>query len=143
MKTIVYDDRERLVQWAADTIGIGNFRPDAQAIGMVEDGQIRAVTVYDCFSTSDMSMHCASDGTRRWLTREFLVRCFAYPFIQCDLNRVTGLIPANYTAALRFNRHLGFVQEGRCREAHGDGQDIIVMGMLRRFCKYLPKEYRK
>ncbi|QKW95407.1 acyl-CoA N-acyltransferase [Ralstonia phage RPZH6] len=92
---IVFDEDYRLIGWAAERIGIECFSHDAHAIGLERDGELVAVVVYDRFSPHDCHMHVASDGTKRWLVREFLVACFAYPFIQLGLRRVTGLVPAS------------------------------------------------
>lgn len=138
---LIYGDDERLLRWASERIGGLRFRDDATAIGRERGGELVSVCVFDGFSAADCNMHIASDGSRHWLTREFLVACFAYPFIQLKLRRVTGLVPAKNRDALRFDLHLGFQVEGRCRDALPD-DDIIILGMLRRECRFLPSEHR-
>jgi RimJ/RimL family protein N-acetyltransferase len=56
--------------------------------------------------------------------------------VQLGVQRVTGYVPASNAAALRFDRHLGFVEEGRLREALPGGEDVIVLGMLKRECRW-------
>lgn len=143
MRTLVYDDTERLLAWAAGKIGIRAFRDDAQAIGLERNGDLVAVTVFDTFSSRDCYMHVASDGSKHWLTREFLVACFAYPFIQCNLPRVSSPIAESNQAALRFNMKLGFVQEGYHPQAAHDGGAILSMGLLKKSCIFLPMEHRQ
>ena len=70
-----------------------------------------------------------------------MIAAFMHPFVQWKLRRVTGLVPAKNTKALRFDLHLGFVREGYLRNALPD-DDIIVLGMLREECIYLPVAYR-
>ena len=82
-------------------------------------------------------MHIAAVPGRRWMTRDFLRVAFRYPFWQLGCRRVTGYVPASNADALRFDLHLGFVQEGRMREALPDGEDVIVLGMLRNECRWL------
>jgi RimJ/RimL family protein N-acetyltransferase len=51
-----------------------------------------------------------------------------------DLRRLTGLIPANRTLALRTARSCGFQEEGRMRHGvvyNGVPHDMVVMGLLR------------
>lgn len=141
--TVIYDRQYELLLWAVKQIGIEKFRPDAQAIGHERNGKIVAVAVFDGFSDVDCNVHLASDGSARWNSREFIVRCMAYPFIQMNLRRLTGLVPAGNERALRFNQHFGFKIEGVHREANCDGGDIISMGLLRRECRWIPAEYRK
>lgn len=130
-----------LLPWAEGVIGFAP-RDDAKAIGVVDaDGTIRSVTVFDNFSPCDCNMHIASDGSKRWLTRIYLRTAFYYPFVQVGLRRVTGLVPASNSAALHFDLHLGFVREGLCRNALPD-DDLIVLGMLREHCRFIPQEFR-
>lgn len=71
------------------------------------------------------------------MTREFLRVAFRYPFYQLKVRRVTGYVPASNADALRFDLHLGFVQEGLMREAMDTGEDVVVLGMLKRECRWL------
>lgn len=139
---LIYDDKDRVLAWAAERIGIDSFRADAQAIGLARDGALVGAVVYDTFSTSDCSMHVASDGSGHWLTRAFLVHAFAFPFLQCGYRRVTSPIAERNTAALRFNRHLGFKQEGYHPYAAADGGALITQALMREDCKYLPVSAR-
>lgn len=139
MGEIVYDD-ESMIPWAVERIGL-EPRSDVVAIGWRENGELRAVTMYDCFSKADCNIHIASDGTGTWLHRSFLVTCFMHPFVQWNLRRMTGLVPAKNKKALNFDLHLGFKQEGYLRHALPD-DDIILLGMLREDCRFIPKQYR-
>ncbi len=140
MIEIIYGEDERLVSWAENVIGC-QFRNDAKAIGLSSDKEIIAVTVFDGFSQCDCNIHIASNKTGHWLNRKFLISSFAYPFIQLKLRRVTGLVPAKNTNALKFDLHLGFTQEGICRHALPD-DDIIILGLLREDCRYIHPKHR-
>lgn len=133
---LLYHQEDRLLPWAAERTGGGTFRADAVALGWEQDGILRAVVVYDGFSEADCNMHIASDGSRRWLTRQFLAAAFAHPFQQWGLRRVTALVPADNEAALRFDEHLGFVREGYHPHALPDG-DLVTLGLLKEHCKHL------
>lgn len=139
---LIYDDTERLLAWACERIGIHSFRSDAQAIGLERNGVLVGVTVFDTFSSRDCYMHVASDGSRHWLTREFLVASFIYPFVQCGLPRVSSPIAESNQQALRFNMKLGFTQEGYHPLAAHDGGAILSMALLRKNCQFIPKEHR-
>lgn len=141
MFRVIYGQDETLIPWASQRIGLDSFRPDAKAIGQERDGEVVAVVVFDGFSDVDCCMHIASDGSRKWLTRELLTRAFAYPFIQLGLRRVTGLVPADNADALRFDEHLGFVREGYHPNATKSG-DLISLGLLRENCRFIPARYR-
>ena len=140
MGEVVYENVDEMVVWASKIIGF-QPRPDVTAIGWRESGSLRAVALYDNFSECDCNMHIASDGKAHWLSRQFLIASFMHPFVQWRLRRVTGLVPAKNKDALRFDLHLGFKQEGIVRNALPD-DDIILLGMLKSECVYLPRAYR-
>ena len=140
MGELVYDDSGQMIEWASKIIGF-QPRSDAVAVGWREHGELRAVVLYDNFSACDCNIHIASDGTGNWLRRAFLVTCFMHPFAQWGLRRVTGLVPAKNTDALRFDLHLGFEQEGYLRHALPD-DDLVLLGMLRENCRFIPERYR-
>lgn len=142
MQKLIYDDQDRLLKWACERIGIERFRDDARAIGCERGGVIVATAVFDGFNDVDCNVHLASDGTKRWMSRDFLFAAMAYPFIQCGFRRLTGLVPAGNADALAFNEHFGFRREGFHRKAATDGGDIISMGLLRSECRFIPQRYR-
>lgn len=139
--TLIYGQEKRLLPWAAERIGIPCFRRDAFPIGLERDGELVAVVVFDNFSSVDCNMHIASDGSAAWMTKSLLLAAFAYPFTQLKFNRVTGVIPAKNAQAIAFDEHLGFVREGYCPKAMPD-DDVVIMGMLRETCRFIPKEQR-
>ena len=139
---IVYDDVPRMLAFAREHIPGAGWEDDATAIGREVRGELVAVCVYEHFTAADCHVHVASDRRPGWCTRALLTHWYAYPFIQLGLNRVTGLVPANNAAALKFDLHMGFKPEGRLREALPDGSDLIVLGMLRRDCRYIPRAFR-
>lgn len=76
------------------------------------------------------------------MTREFAVRALAYPFIQLNYRRITGLVHENDAKTLAFDEHFGFVREGLHRCAAEDGGNVISLGLLRSECRFIPLEYR-
>ena len=137
---VIYDRRDELLAFAAPILDCAFFE-DAQAIGVEQEGRIVAAVVYEGFTDWDCRIHVASDGSRRWLSRGFLVRVFAYPFLQCGLRRVTALVEEGNRAALKLDLGIGFQVEGRLKDATPEG-DMIVLGMTRARCPWIPKEAR-
>lgn len=153
MRQVIYGDDARFIEWAERRIGV-EFRSDAKAIGMVRSDdvgppnanrddqgrRIIAAVVFDTFSPYNCYMHIASDGSATWMTRELLVKSFTYPFIQCGMLRVTGMVPAKNIATIEFDKHIGFEVEGRCKGALPD-DDIIILGLTKSRCRFIPKEH--
>ena len=136
MRRIILNERDRCAEWARARIPhVPSWGEWCEAIGLEDDGLL-AVVVYNLYSGADIAMHIAAVPGARWMTRSFLRAVFRYPFVQLECRRVSGFVPASNAAALRFDRHLGFVDEGRMREALPNGEDVIVLGMLKRECRW-------
>lgn len=134
---ILTDQRERCGEWARERIPhVPSWGEWYQALGLERDGELQAVVVYNLYSGADIAMHVAAVPGGRWMTRSFLRAVFRYPFVQLGCRRVTGYVPASNAVALRFDLHLGFQPEGRMREALENGEDVIVLGMLERECRW-------
>lgn len=133
---------QHLVDWVRANHTYSPF-PDARAVGVVDrHDRIRAAALYDVFEPATCRMHIFSDGSRAWLNREALYTAFSYPFLQCGLRRVTGLIASRNTPSLSLARRLGFRDEGVCPNSLPD-DDVIVLGMLREHCRFLSGPYLK
>lgn len=140
---LIYGEDERLVRWAEERIPHQQFREDAKAIGHERGGQLVAVCVFDTFSPNSCCVGLAADTSGRlpswrWSSREFAIACMAYPFLQCGFNHITCIVSALNERSLRYTRKFGWVQEGILREAGPEGEDMILFGMLRRECRWLP-----
>jgi RimJ/RimL family protein N-acetyltransferase len=132
VRRVILNERDRCAEWARQRIPhVESWGEWCEAIGLEDDGELLAVVVFNLYSGADIAMHIAAVPGRRWMTREFLRVAFRYPFVQLGCRRVSGYVPASNADALRFDRHLGFVEEGRLREALVTGEDVIVLGMLR------------
>jgi hypothetical protein len=143
MTNLLYGQEDRLLPWAAEKIGIPGFRTDAKTIGVERDGEVSAVAVYDCFSPADCNVHLASDGSKRWMTKEFLVAGFVFPFVQCGFKSITGLVPANRADVLAFDYHIGWSYVGIRHDCMPGGGDLVILEMLRARCKFIPEEFRQ
>ncbi len=140
MKEVVYAPQDEMIAWATET-GKNNYRADAHAIGIRTDDRYLGVVVFDSFTTTGCWVHVVSDGSKRWITREFIIKVFAYPFIQLYYPRINSFVSVNNPEAVKFNRDFGWTEEGRLREAGEHGEDLIVFGMLRRECRWLPETF--
>lgn len=140
MRRLIYGDDERLIAWAEARIPQSRFRPDAKAIGVTQaGGEVQAVFVYDTFSGTGCFMHVAAEG-RHWLPddhRTVMTPIFAFPFLQCGFARISCVISARNRPSLAFATWCGCRREGLLREAAPDGSDYVLLGMLRRECRWI------
>lgn len=79
-------------------------------------------------------MHVAGEGN--WVSRELIRAVFDYVFNTAGLNVVLGLVPSGNVKALRFDKHIGFSEVARIKDAHPDGA-LIVLELRRENCRYL------
>jgi RimJ/RimL family protein N-acetyltransferase len=136
MKNLVYGQDARVRDWVAERVGEPFGEADI-AIGVEEDGELIAGVVYNMYTKAAISMHVAATPGKRWTTKQFMYAFFAYPFLQLDCLRVTGLVRASNSEARKFDEHVGFTQEGVIRQAFEDGEDAVLYGMLKSECKWI------
>jgi len=131
-----------VVRWvAAQTNEHGNFGA-AVGIGWGREGRLVAGVVFNEFNGVNIQMHVASDGSRHWMTRQYLWTCFDYPFNQAKVKRITGLVGEGNWQARRFDEHLGFVLEATLEGAHPTG-NLLIYRMWKADCRFLREPYAK
>jgi RimJ/RimL family protein N-acetyltransferase len=129
-------EQHRFLAWAAARLDC-DWPPESLALAVLEGDEIRAVIVFNAFYERYASMHIVTDQTARWASRAVLAKIFTYAFDVLALERVSGYTPSRRIKAITMALRLGFVVEGRQREAAGDGDDLVLTGLLRRECRWL------
>lgn len=81
-------------------------------------------------------MHVVGDGSR-WIDREMLRVCFDYAFNKGKRVAVYGHVASNNERALQLDKHLGFTEVHRIKDAVDDGVDLIILEMRRENCRWL------
>lgn len=136
--SFVYGNDDICVAWAEARHPV-RFRSDAVAIGRTNDaGELVAVVIFDTFSPTNCNVSVVSDGSRRWFDRRYATVCMAFPFNQCKFPRITAFVSTLNVESLAFSPRFGWVQEGVMRRAGAKGEDLIIYGMLREECLWLP-----
>lgn len=110
---------------------------DMRCIGLRRDGDLVAAAVYEGFNGRNMWVHLAGVPGGRWMTRDFLRAGFAYPFLVCGVQRLSGYVNASNTEARRLNEHFGYQEEARLKGAAPGGEDVILYVMWRKDCRYV------
>mgnify|MGYP003113161462 FL=1 len=134
MNRMIFGADDYLKQWAAARIGIEGFGPSA-SIGVQRDGEIIAACVYHDLRDGQIEASIAASSPK-WATRSVLYGLFAYPFIQVGANRLLVTCSEGNAKAMKMNKQLGFVEEGRLRQMFGK-HDAVLFGMLRNECKWI------
>lgn len=136
MKFIGFDREDEAVQWAKSVIGITAPTGFCRALSCVDDiGHFAFVVVLSNFGGNNVDLHTAAVEGAKWATpRAFLAifnTTFDYAFNTLGARRVTGLVKSDNKAACTFDEHIGFVLEGRMRDAFPDGTDCLIYGLLK------------
>lgn len=136
-KPVVIHDRPELLEWVRRQPGFESSGP-AHTIGIAQNGQIVAVFTYSNFRIPDIEIGLAAIS-KRWITRRVLREVTNYAWgIGCT--RITATVNVSNVTVQRLLERLGFVQEGRKREAMPDGDELIY-GLLKRDCFWRQNEF--
>lgn len=131
-----------VVEWIAKRTGEFNCFGTDIGIGWKKNGEIVAGVAYANWNGVNVECHIASDGSRRWMTREYLWAIFNYPYCQLKAKRITVCIGEGNTASRNFVVHLGFDLETTLQAAHKSG-DIYIYRMWQKDCRWISQDYSK
>ena len=102
-----------------------------------DDGRLAGVVLLDMWTLNSVQMHI---GIVDPMCLSKLHREVAeYVFLTCNRKIMIGLTPSINEKAIKLNRHFGFEEVYRVKDAVSDGVDIIVFELRRENCRYLPK----
>lgn len=138
---IVCADSITLRRYAAeillDKIGV-KATEQFQAILWVnkDTREIEWVIGYDGFIGKVCQIHDVNLAGKA-TPRELLRVAFDYPFNQCGMEALLGVVNSNNTRAMQYNRKLGFKELSRIKGLHDDGGDIVLMKMDKASCRWL------
>jgi RimJ/RimL family protein N-acetyltransferase len=122
-----------VAQWVAEHIPHmrgGAFGPCVGMAVLSERGEMMGGVVFHNFDPHVRSIEVSGASVSpRWLTRPLISLILSYPFEQLKCRRITTITPRRNEAARRFNRKLGYKQEGLVRRGFGN-DDAIIYGML-------------
>ena len=109
------------------------------AIGLRKRGELVAGAIFEGYNGSNVWVHLAGLPGARWMTREYLFACFAYAFLVCDVQRLSGYVDASNAQARKLNEHFGYRIEATLSGAAADGGDVLIYVMRREDCRFLPQ----
>jgi len=140
-RVIVVDHRynDWFCQWITERIGEpGQFNPDeCRTIAHMlvhDDGtpEILCVVAFNRWTAHTCEGSIASDGTKRWMSREFAFTVYDYAFRHADKSRLNFTVRADNTAAITMHEKLGHEFVCRLTDAHGEGKDAFIYGLTRK-----------
>ena len=124
-------------EWVAKKIGGIYSSLESQAMGLERDGKLIAGIIYEDWNGASIVCHLAIEGR---ITREFLREISDYAFIQCKVHKVIAPVNSSNAKSEHFIRNMGFVEEGRLRDAHPQG-DVVIYTLTKQDCRFLRERY--
>jgi len=91
--------------------------------------------IYSDYTGTSVCMHI-SGFTPTWINRDMIVVCFRYAFLQLQSKVIIGRVASTNLKALKLDKHLGFTEICKIRDAVPNG-DIIILEMRKEDCKWL------
>jgi len=134
------EENDALKAWIAQRIPDYRSGSHTVCIGIEREQKLLAVVAWDNWRGRDIEVTFASDNPR-WATRQTIMTLLAYPFIQLGCQRVTSFVYKSNKRARRLNEGLGFVQEGKHRDAGKNLEPVFSYGLTKRdfVAKYLKR----
>lgn len=132
---LIVDDPERVAAWCeSHIVHFAGWGSAPRAIGLETDGELCAGVVYTNFSPGNVNASIAIDGG---MNRRFLYAIFYNPFVAWNVRHITCVIEESNRRSLKLCAHMGFRLRGRLPESAINGEDVIIMGLLKRECRFL------
>lgn len=124
---------------AAVGIGLQELRSDEVGNNI---WKLIAGVAYTDFNGTNIVAHIASDGSKNWMTKEYLWTIFDYPFSQAKVNRITCMIGSDNIESINLCERLGFNREASLEGAHPGG-DLLIYRLWKRDAKWLSLDFGK
>lgn len=127
-------DHQRIADWCESRIEhFSGWGSEPRAIGLETDGELTAGVVYTNFSPGNVFGSIVVER----MNRRFLYAIFYNPFIAWKVRHISCVIEESNAKSFKLCRHMGFSVRGRLPESAAQGEDVIIMGLLKRDCRFL------
>jgi len=108
-------------------------------IALGDTGEIMAAAVFDNFTNSSCMTHLAIDNPIV-IRSGFLTEVANYLFHTRGRIVIFGTTPSDNKRALKFNKHMGWTEIYRVKDAYDVGVDYVVQEIRKEDCKWLLDE---
>lgn len=127
---------QHVVDWIAKQTNPNGYFGNGTGIGWERAGALVGGIAYMNWNGVNIDVHVASNGSRRWISPRLLEVAFDYPFIQLGVRRITAEIGEGNADSRSFAEHLGFILEGKKKDAHPTGA-LCIYKMTPATCRFI------
>jgi len=142
-KRIIVIDQQyapEFLQWMRERIGgdIGEFgASDCRTIAHVlihddKPAEILAVVAVNRWSPFACEGNIASDGTKRWFSREFAFTIYDFVFRHANKTRFNFTVSVDNKEAIQMHESLGHEYVAKLVDAFGEDKDALIYGLTRK-----------
>lgn len=132
---IIFGETIRVSSWCESRIEhFSGWGSAPQAIGYEVGGCLKGGVVYTNFTPANVFGSIVMEAP---ITKRFLYTMFWVPFVQWKCRHLSATIEESNVKSINLCQRWGFSVEGRLRESAINGEDVIIMGMLKRECRFL------
>lgn len=122
-----------------------HFNPECDVVVArvkVTDGRedLLGGSIFQNYVRESIAIHVASFAPN-WINKELLYATFGYPFLQLDVKRIFGQVPADKPHVLAFDLNLGFKEIARIPKVFEGGIDDIILCMEKEECRFIRQRY--
>jgi hypothetical protein len=115
--------------------------PHFRGIKGTKDGVVVCGAGFDRWTKNSCETHLWIRSPKD-LTKHFIREVFKYLFVTCDLGLVIGITPCNNTAAIEFNRKLGWKEVCRIKDGYALGTETAIQVMRREECRWINQDVK-
>jgi len=108
----------------------------AQAITCIENGDVIAGVIYDCYNGGSIQAHIWMDADHT-PSKEWFAAIFDYPFNQLKVKKIIGQVRSNNLEAIALDEHFGFILEAIIEDYYEEGESLRVYSMRKEQCRVL------
>lgn len=101
-----------------------------------ENMEIQAMAIFDTWTHNSVQVHMIIENPMV-LRHGFLTEIADYVFYTCERGILYGLVPSNNEKALKLDKHIGFSEICRLKDAVMKGIDMVILELRKEDCRWL------
>lgn len=137
MKRVLVRHENLFGPWMMQRLNGSWFPGKGSIIGLWDDGKGPiAGCLFEGSNQASIMLHIATDGSKKWMNREYLWYVFYYPFIQLGVRKIISPVESSNTQCAAFVEHIGFSLEATLKGCAPDG-DLLIYTIGKDQCRWL------
>ena len=134
---VIADTNNHITDWVCRGLNIGNqWLGEHLTIGFLYQGRLIGGLIYHDIRPHRDLWWTLYTTDKRWCSKRILKFMFSVAFEYFGCRRISMQTFQSNHKCLRLAKQLGFQQEGLLQQFGDQGQDVIIMGLLKNNSRY-------